>query len=74
MKIIDNDFGWIGKEIRSYLRFYPAKNVIEFLLYFLAHIDTRKLSITILAELVKRYDHISGSIQPKTLPNINFTF
>ncbi len=49
MKIIDNYFGWIGKEIRSYLRFYPAKNVTEFLLFFLAHIEPLKLSLTILA-------------------------
>ncbi len=74
MKIIGNDFGLIGKEKRSYLRFYLAKNVPEYYPYFLAHIDTWKFSITILAELVKRYDHISGSIQPKTLPNFYFTF
>ncbi len=49
MKIIGNDFGLIGKEIQSYLRFYPAKNVTEFFLYFLAHIDSWKLSVTILA-------------------------
>ncbi len=49
MKIIDNDYGSIGKEIRSYLRFYPAKNVTEFFLYLLAHIDSWKLSVTILA-------------------------
>ncbi len=40
MKIIGNDFGWIGKEIRSYLRFYLAKNVTEFFQYFLAYIDS----------------------------------
>ncbi len=49
MKIIGNDFGWIGKEIRSYLRFYPAKNVTDFFPYLLAHIDSWKLSVTILA-------------------------
>ncbi len=49
MKIIGNDFGWIGKEIRSYLRVYPAKNVTDFFPYFLAHIDSWKLSVTILA-------------------------
>ncbi len=49
MKIIGNDFGLIGKEKRSYLRFYIAKNVTGFFLYFLAFIDTRKLSKTILA-------------------------
>ncbi len=49
MKIIGNDFGWIGKEIRSYLRFYPAKNVTDFFHYILAHIDSRKISVTILA-------------------------
>ncbi len=74
MKIIGNDFGWIGKEIRSYLRFYPAKNVTDFFPYFLGHIDSWKLSVTILAGKVKRYDHISGSIQPKTLPIFFPTF
>ncbi len=39
MKIIGNDFGWIGKDIRSYLGFYPAKNVTEFIPNSLAHID-----------------------------------